>query len=94
MSGTFEIKDKVAQLLANVEADRAPWAQFFVQQVHERHMQAERAVHRYLTSFAISWLAIYAIGSGLVTEAQLAAVKIEQIQSLLVVAPLLLGFLS
>lgn len=66
----------------------------FVEVLRQNQSEAEKSFRRALILFFLAWGVVFFIGAGLVTEATLVSVKISIVKDILIVGPIVLGFIS
>lgn len=88
------LEEQVDYAFGQLKTEEYATIQSYVSVLIERLSNAERSAARSLTTFLLAWLIAYLISKGFVKESDLAGLKIEKLQALLVIAPLILGFIS
>jgi hypothetical protein len=88
------IKEQVALAFDQLDERQFQLAQDFISGLSERLTSAEKASVRWFLAFLFVWASIYLIGKGLVDEADIGGIKLKNLQPLLIVGPVALGYLS
>lgn len=94
MADSEDIKariDSFFDAVADKEADRVS---SFVDKLFESYCKADQSAQRQTIGFMLAWAVLFAIDSGLVSEAQITSFKIENVRYLLIIGPPILGLLA
>src|ERR1051325_8053465 len=94
MTAPVSMANRIEELFASTPATNSDWLRLCVEQLHHKKIDSERAMYKQSVYLVTAWLAVYAIGAGLVTEGEVSVVKVQEIKKLLILAAPLLGFLS
>jgi hypothetical protein len=91
---TTAITARVDEVLTSLKASDGDWIREFVKLLTDNFYSAERAVSRTSFWFLVAWLLAYLIGVGAVREIGIGPAEVTKINYLLILAPMILGFLS
>jgi hypothetical protein len=88
------IQEQVEHAFNNLDDKQFQLAQSFIAGLFDRLANAERAAAKGFVLFLSAWAIIYLIANGSVNEANIGGMKLSNLKNLLIVGPIILGYLS
>jgi hypothetical protein len=88
------IKEQVNHAFDQLDEHQFQLAQGFISGLSDRLTSAERTSARGFLAFLLIWASIYLVAKGLVDEAAISGVKLKNLQPILIVGPIALGYVS
>jgi len=88
------IKEQAEHAFDQLDDRQFQLAQSFISGLSDRLTSAERASARGFLAFLLIWAATYLVAKGLVDEADISGMKLKNLQPLLIVGPIALGYVS